>query len=92
MTDLDPEDLEIGRVVISKRGKDKGAFYVVVGKDESGNRVYVADGRSRKIARPKKKNPKHLQLTNWFFPELRECLEGVRKIDDEWIRQRLSSI
>lgn len=92
MTALDLDDFDIGRVVMSKRGKDKGAFYVVVGKDESSNRVCVADGKSRKIARPKKKNPRHLQLTKWSFPELRERLEGDRKIDDEWIRQRLSSI
>ena len=54
VTILDLEDFEIGRAVISKKGKDKGAFYVI-GKDALNNRVYVADGKHRSITRPKPK-------------------------------------
>ena len=56
VTILDLEDFEIGRVVISKKGKDKGTFYVIIGKDALNNRVYVADGKHRSITRPKPKN------------------------------------
>ena len=88
---MDLEDFEIGRVVISKKGKDKGTFYVIISKDVLNNRVYVADGKHRSITRPKPKNPKHLQPTNWHLRELKERLKDNREISDEWIYQQLLS-
>ncbi|MBQ4119746.1 MAG: KOW domain-containing RNA-binding protein [Clostridia bacterium] len=52
----------IGRIVCSKAGRDKGYFMVIV-KTE-GNFLYVADGKERKLERPKRKNAKHLTFTN----------------------------
>ncbi len=52
----------IGRIVCSKAGRDKGYFMVVV-KIE-GDFLYVADGKERPLERPKRKNAKHLILTN----------------------------
>lgn len=51
----------VGTIVKSMAGKDQGGFYAVVRL--SGQRVYIADGRKRKIASPKAKNPRHLQST-----------------------------
>lgn len=51
----------LGGICESLQGRDKGCFYVIVelpGQD----RVFVADGESRKTERPKKKNVKHLYL------------------------------
>ena len=45
----------------SVAGHDKGSWYVVVSQDE--NSVFIADGRRRKLAAPKKKNVKHVELT-----------------------------
>lgn len=53
---------KLGQIVISKAGRDKDDFLVVVG--EKDDFVLVADGKSRKIAKPKCKNKKHLQKTN----------------------------
>lgn len=55
-------DFVRGMVVISRAGRDKGHPLAVVGTD--GNSVLVADGGERPLARPKKKNPKHLSRTN----------------------------
>ena len=52
----------VGRVVCSKSGRDKGYFLVVV-MEEDGF-LYVCDGKERPLERPKRKNPKHLALTN----------------------------
>lgn len=52
----------VGRIVCSKSGRDKGYFLVVV-KEEDGF-LYVCDGKERPLNRPKRKNPKHLALTN----------------------------
>lgn len=54
--------LEAGRVVLSLSGHDKDSFYVVV-KLEQGA-CWIADGKTRPLARPKKKNPRHVRATN----------------------------
>ena len=54
--------MEKGRIVKSKAGKDKQRFYVVV--DSDGDRVYVSDGKLRKLNNPKPKNPRHLSVTS----------------------------
>ena len=55
-------EFEKGTVVISKAGRDKGYFMVVL--DEADGYTIVADGKERPLERPKRKNPKHLQKTN----------------------------
>ena len=54
--------LEVGQIVISLAGHDKGSCHVVTATD--GDKVYIADGKHRKLASPKLKNSKHLQKTN----------------------------
>lgn len=56
-------NIEIGSVVISKAGRDKGYFLFV--KDMASDGVLVCDGKERPIERPKKKNPKHLAPTGY---------------------------
>jgi ribosomal protein L14E/L6E/L27E len=51
----------IGKVVISKAGRDKGRFAVVVGVDAY---VYIADGKEHKLSKPKRKNIKHITVTD----------------------------
>lgn len=58
-------DLEIGRIVISMAGRDKGRYQAVV--DITDEYALVADGNLRKISEPKRKNPKHLSLTKTVF-------------------------
>ena len=53
---------EAGRVVLAVAGRDSGRFYVVVKWQD--DRAYIADGKRRKLADPKAKNPIHLQKTN----------------------------
>ncbi len=51
----------IGLIVYAAAGRDKGRYFAVVG--EEGTRVLIADGKSRKLQSPKKKNIIHLRLT-----------------------------
>ncbi len=53
--------MEIGNIVCSLSGHDKGEFSVIVGKHEKG--VLISDGKHHRLAAPKLKNPKHLRLT-----------------------------
>ncbi len=51
----------IGCVATSLAGRDKGRKFVIVGVlDEE--HVYIADGKMRKIEKPKKKKLKHLKV------------------------------
>lgn len=56
------DNFKIGRVVISKHGRDKGRYMAIILIDNK--RVLVVDGKERKIEKPKPKNTKHLQLTD----------------------------
>ena len=53
--------MEAGAIVKSNCGHDKDSFYVVVQVD--GDWCYIADGRRRKLEKPKRKNQKHLNKT-----------------------------
>lgn len=56
-------DIVKGRVVIAKAGRDKGKAFVVVGIIDD-RTVLLADGKSRPLERPKRKNTLHLQATS----------------------------
>ena len=63
--------MEIGRVVRSNAGHDGDRFYAVVAVDADA--VWIADGKCRKRAKPKRKNPRHLSKTkNWRVIEIVE--------------------
>ena len=51
-----------GRIVCSKAGRDKDYFMVVLSVEDGF--VLVCDGKERPLERPKRKNIKHISLTN----------------------------
>ena len=55
------EGLQVGQLVRSKAGRDAGRFFLVVGVKNS-REVVIADGTLRKVARPKLKNVRHLEI------------------------------
>jgi len=77
-----------GQVVISKRGRDKGLMFVVISTEVSpeGEFSYLADGKLRTLAKPKKKKAKHLQPTNTHVDL--NCA-GSRGLQDADIRKLL---
>ena len=54
-------ELEVGSVVFSKAGRDKGKLMSVVEVKE--NCVFVCDGKERPVERPKMKNLRHISIT-----------------------------
>ena len=50
-----------GMIVWSDAGHDQHQFYVVVAVE--GGYVYIADGKRRKVEKPKRKNPIHIKRT-----------------------------
>lgn len=53
--------LQKGSVVRADAGRDQGGIFVVVSADKG--YCCIADGKSRKLASPKRKNIKHISLT-----------------------------
>ena len=53
---------QLGSVVKAQAGRDSGGFFAVVRLVEE--YCFIADGKSRKLERPKRKNIKHLSFTN----------------------------
>ena len=60
-------EVTLGTVVISSAGRDCGKWMVVTGAD--GGFVFVADGKERKLAAPKKKNVKHVRKTRYAIEQ-----------------------
>ena len=54
--------LKIGSVVRATAGRDDGSLFAVTGID--GSFCTIADGKSRKLAHPKRKNRRHIALTS----------------------------
>ena len=69
------KDIQVGSIVLSTLGRDRGNYYIVLAKE--GNFVYIADGYVKTIEKPKKKNIKHLQLVckncDLLFKNLHNC-------------------
>ncbi len=52
--------LKVGQIVKSTAGHDKGGLFVVAATENG--KVLLCDGKERPIERPKKKNPKHIEI------------------------------
>ena len=55
-------EIKAGNVVFSLAGHDKGRAMVVTRID--GESIFVADGKERKLEKPKRKNKKHVRPTH----------------------------
>ena len=51
-----------GWIVRAAAGRDKDGLFCVVGVDQAGKRLLLADGKRRKYARPKAKDVNHVKL------------------------------
>ena len=81
--------VEIGRVVISKCGRDQGRIFLVTGEIDE-DFVLISDGDTHKIAKQKKKRRKHLKPTLKLSQELRERILKGDMPEDFEIRACLS--
>lgn len=77
---------DVGFIARSNAGHDKKRYYVIVALE--GEFAFIVDGKERRLARPKKKNLKHLSVTHKRIDPnqissdryLREILEPMNQI------------
>lgn len=81
-------EIRIGSVVISKAGRDKGDWFIVLGLE--GEYAMLANGDLRKVDKLKKKKMKHLQKTNYVSEFISEKMKNVGKVTDSEVRKSLA--
>ncbi len=69
-----------GRLVISLKGHDTGKIYLVTERD--GAYAFLSDGKEHRLARPKRKNIKHI------FPIL-ACFEADPSVMTDGVLRKL---
>lgn len=67
-----------GSIVRAKAGREKGGFFVVL-KVESGF-AFIADGRTRRVEKPKKKKLIHLSASNKVYEGSLETNPQIKRI------------
>lgn len=78
-------NVQIGSLVTSKKGRDKDKTYMVLGFQ--GDRVILSDGKVRPIKKPKVKNIKHISILS------KEAVCNVNDhITDEKIAHSISTL
>jgi len=92
---------QIGQIVFSKKGRDKGKAMVIISVE--GEYVFLADGQLRPLNKPKKKKAKHIQPTQHIMENVRlafgqanvdvvdELQTATGGLTDADIRKRLRS-
>ncbi|KAJ52247.1 ribosomal protein L14E/L6E/L27E [Clostridium tetanomorphum] len=81
---------QIGKVVCSKAGRDKGRFFIVTAVLNE-EYVYISDGSLRFVEKPKKKKIKHLVFTNVIADEIKKTLLENNEVSNLMIRKFLQS-
>ncbi len=75
-----------GMIVRSAAGRDKGKFLMILARE--GDFVYIADGKERPIASPKKKRIKHIKVTNTVIDADSLTDKGLRRIISDYTLPR----
>ncbi|AIF50146.1 MULTISPECIES: KOW domain-containing RNA-binding protein [unclassified Pelosinus] len=81
-------NISMGQLVTSVAGRDQMQVYLVVGI-KNNKILSLVNGRERKIANPKQKNIRHVNVLKSIAKGLAEKLQSGMKITDEEIRQAI---
>ncbi len=81
-------ELKVGDVVKSVAGRDKEKILTVVKVEK--NVVYVADGKLRRVERPKKKNKKHLIKLDKGISLVHDRLNKGEALGNKTLKKALS--
>lgn len=82
-----------GWIVRSNAGRDRGGLFCVVGMEQEGNRLLLADGKRRKLVRPKAKKPGHVTLIadhGYDHPAIQKLKQG-ETLSDKELRRALAA-
>ena len=78
----------LGTIVQSTAGKDRNSYYVIV-KRQAHPYVEIANGRCYTMKKPKRKNIRHLRITNMVNVEIQKRLQLNEPVSNELLRSAL---
>lgn len=84
-------EIQVGQVVISKSGRDRGKTMIVC-EVFDGNYISLVNGNTHSIAKPKRKNVKHVQKTNDISQVLAEIFNSGGKPTDTQLREEIKRL
>ena len=83
---------DVGQIVRSLAGHDKQGLFCVIGAQ--GEHLLLADGKRRKVSRPKRKKPGHVTPLagpdEFDHPAIRKLKQG-EPVSDRELRQALAT-
>lgn len=85
---------EVGQIVRSKRGHDKDKYFFVL--DVKDDCLFIADGKSRTMDKPKKKKMIHVQIVNYVSLtiadkiKLKSCMDSDLRKELQIYKQKIS--
>lgn len=80
-------EYQIGQVVYSKCGHDKGDVLLVA--SVNGEYLCLVDGKCRTLEKPKRKKKKHVQPTSYIEENVAEKLRQKAYLQDAEVRKAL---
>jgi large subunit ribosomal protein L14e len=82
-------EIDKSSLVISKAGRDQGQLFYVIDADEQ--YVYLADGKSRRLEKPKRKKRKHIEQIPRTESRIAEKIRNGEKVLNSELRKELAS-
>ena len=80
--------IEKADVVISLNGRDEGKRFLIVGTEDEYS--LLADGKGRRVEKPKRKKNKHLKLEGKAGGQIAAKLIGGEKVTNNEIRRTMA--
>lgn len=82
-------EIDKSSLVVSKAGRDQGQVFYVIDADEQ--YVYLADGKSRRLEKPKRKKRKHIEQIPRTESRIAEKIRNGEKVLNSELRKELAS-
>ncbi len=82
-------EVDKSSLVVSKAGRDQVQLFYVIDADEQ--YVYLADGKSRKLEKPKRKKRKHIEQIPRTESRIAEKIRNGEKVLNSELRKELAS-
>ena len=82
-------EVDKSSLVVSKAGLDQGQLFYVIDADEQ--YVYLADGKSRRLEKPKRKKRKHIEQIPRTESRIAEKIRNGEKVLNSELRKELAS-
>jgi large subunit ribosomal protein L14e len=81
----------VGQLVIATAGRDTNKKFIITCIIDD-QYVYISDGDSRKLEKPKKKKLKHLKLIKSVSDEIAQAIQQEKKITNSVITKCIKSL